>query len=127
LLLDSANGFVVNDDATLVDRKIFYPHSHNFRPHVVDEIGLRIGIKNLIGSASDHGRVKAYFRVSRKREAYEKLKAKLDEFYERRNEIVHSPNGTTGYAVDVVMDYINVFEMTADAIQAVLEKETAAW
>ncbi|WP_424627955.1 HEPN domain-containing protein [Bradyrhizobium sp. SYSU BS000235] len=126
-LLDSARGFVVDDDALQLNRAVFYRHSNNFRPHVVDEVGARLGIKNLIRNAADSGRIKSYFGVSKKNESYEKLKAKLDEFYERRNEIVHSLSGVTGYAVDVILDYIAVFEMTAESIKFVLSKEIAGW
>lgn len=126
-LLDSARGFVVDDDASQLNRTVFYRHSHNFRPHVVDEVGARLGIKNLIKNAADSGRIKTYFGVSKKNESYDKLRAKLDEFYERRNEIVHSLSGVTGYAVDVVLDYIAVFEMTAESIKLVLSREIAGW
>jgi len=126
-LLDSARGFVVDDDALQFNRAVFYRHSNNFRPHVVDEVGARLGIKNIIKNAADSSRIKNYFGVSRKNESYDKLKAKLEEFYERRNEIVHSLSGVTGYAVDVVLDYIVVFEMTAESIKVVLTKEIAGW
>ncbi len=126
-IVESARGFVVDDDASHIDRTIFCQQSHNFRPHIVDQIGSRIGINNLVDSAADSTKLRSYFGVTKKSEVSTNLRSKLDEFYERRNDIVHSLTGTTGYAVDVVIDYIELFELTAESIQFTLAKATAAW
>ncbi|MBB1634794.1 hypothetical protein A9975_28560 [Cupriavidus sp. UME77] len=78
-------------------------------------------------SVAENTKIKSYFGVTVKSIAAERLKAKLDEFYDRRNEIVHSLTGNTGYAVDVVMDYIKMFELTAESMTNVLTKELASW
>ena len=94
---------------------------------MVEEIAQRLGIKSLIDNASESNKLKAYFGVTKKSEVQKRLRARMTEFYERRNGIVHSLSGTTGYAVDVVIDYIKMFEMTAEAIVVVLKRETASW
>lgn len=127
VLLDSVQGFVVRDDASLLDRTMFAQHSNNFRPHVVNEIANRLGITELLNKASDSNRLRSYFGVTKKTEVSERLLAKLGEFYDRRNEIVHSLSSSTGYAVDVVLDYIELFEATADSIRNALLKELAKW
>jgi hypothetical protein len=127
LLIDSVRGFVIDDDAIHIEKDIFSQHSNNFRPHIVDEIASRIGIAAFIDSAGDSGRLKSYFGVTTKIDVAKKLRSKLDEFYDRRNETVHSLGGSTGYAVDVILDYINLFEMTAESMKNVLGKAIASW
>lgn len=126
-LIEAAQGFVINDDANFLEPTVFAQHSNNFRPHVVNEIALRLGITEFIGKVADTGKIKSYFGVSKKADAADKLRAKLDEFYDRRNETVHSLNGATGYAVDVILDYLEVFELTAESAKSVLAKELATW
>ena len=126
-LLDSARGFVIADDATLFDRKVFLHHSNNFRPSVVDEIAYRIGIKGLLDDVAESGKLKAYFGVTSKKEVIALLRPKLNEFYDLRNEIVHSLNSSAGYAVDVVVNYIELFEAVADSIKTVLSRTALKW
>jgi hypothetical protein len=127
VLLDSIQGFVIRDDSTLLDKTVFSSHSNNFRPHVVNELGNRLGISDVIAKATDSSRLRAYFGVTKKAEVAEKLTSKLTDFYERRNETVHSLNTASGYATDVILDYINLFEMVADSIKHVLGREIAKW
>lgn len=126
-LLDSARGFVVDNDSSFINRMVVSSHSNNFRPHVVDEIAARLGVKNLVALASDSAAIKSYFGVTRKSESATLLKLKLDEFYQRRNEIVRSISSATGYAVDVVVDYLDLFVLLAEAIKNALAREIAGW
>jgi hypothetical protein len=126
-LLDSARGFVVGDDAALLDKKVLIHHMHNFRPSVVDELAGRLGIKSLISDSCDSNKLRAKFGLTRKHEVEKTVRAKLNEFYERRNSIVHSLSSASGYAVDVVIDYIELFEAVADSMKTVLVKTTAKW
>lgn len=126
-LIESARGFVVENECSHIDRTVIASHNNNFRPHVVDEIAARIGIRNLIDSASDSNKLRAYFGVTKKSDVILKLKPKLNEFYQRRNEIVHSLSASTGYAVDFVIDYIELFEALGEGIKSSLAKETAKW
>jgi hypothetical protein len=126
-LLDSASGFVIEDNATKLDQTVFYQHARNFRPHVVDEIASRVGVKGLMASAADTAKLKTYFGVAKKSDCALKLKTKLDDFYRQRNEIVHSLKATSGNSVDTLFDYIQLFEDTAESISRVLAHETAKW
>lgn len=126
-MVESAVGFIVNDDSTKFERDNFFHHSHNFRPHVVDELAKRVGIDNIIDAVSDNTGLKSYFAVTKKSDCARMLRDKLNGFYEKRNLVVHSLNGTTGEAVDVVLDYINVFEMTAESMVNVIKRVTASW
>lgn len=127
ILLDTGRGFVIDDDAKQIDRGNFFHSSRNFRPHIVNEIVGRLGINDVISSAADSASIKSYFGVTKKAESGIKLRAKLDEFYDRRNLIVHSLSGATGYGVDTVFDYMNLMELTAEAIMNVLVRQTARW
>ena len=126
-LLESARGFVVDDDAASIDSHVMVHHMHNFRPGVLDELAGRLGIKSLVDEAAESAKLKSYFGVSKRHEAAKLLRSKLAEFYDKRNGIVHSLNSTSGYAVDVVIDYIELFEGFADSIKGVLVKTTAKW
>lgn len=127
VLVESARSFVIDEDVARLDRENFYHHRHNFRPHVVDELAMRVGIGNIIDSAADGAKIKAYFGVTKKSDSAKLLRAKLNDFYEKRNLVVHSLSGSTGYAVDMVLDYIGLFEMTADSIVSVVKRTTSLW
>lgn len=126
-MLDVAHAFVVDDSATRLDAKTVVYHSNNFRPEVVDELGARLGIKNLTQRTADAPRIKTYFSTSRTKDSYALLKNKLDEFYIKRNEIVHSLNSSSGYGVDYVLDWIALFELVAQSTIEALQRATAEW
>lgn len=125
--LDALQGFVIGDDASKLDSETFGHHSNNFRPGTVAEIFARFGVKDLINQLGENTRLKNYFGVSSKAQCAERLKAKWDDFYERRNETVHSLGGTSGFAVDTIESYIELFELTADALKGVLTKTLDTW
>ena len=78
-------------------------------------------------AAADNIKIKNYFNVTKKSESARRLVAKLDEFYNLRNTIVHSLSGVTGVGVDTALEYITLLELTAEAIMAVLVRQTAKW
>ena len=126
-ILDGASGFVVLDDPSLMDGSILGHHRNNYKSHVFDEVAARIGVKSLIENAAEIGRVKSYFGVSTKSDAGRLLKAKLDSFYDKRNEIVHSLNTASGYGVDTLYDYIEMFDCASDGIKSALSSHIAKW
>ena len=71
--------------------------------------------------------MKNYFGVTSKAECSARLMAKRNEFYDRRNETVHSLGGATGYAVDAVISYIDFLELTAEALKGVLARTLTSW
>jgi len=125
--LDALQGFVVNDDASKLATETFGHHANNFRPGTVGEIFQRFAIKSLINQLGESSKLKSYFGVTKKEDCALKLSAKWNEFYDRRNETVHSLGGNSGYAVEVVIGYIELFELTADALKGVLTKALATW
>ena len=127
LLIKSADRFVIGGDAAGFLTSIFYEHSRNFKPKVVDEIAARLGIKVLIDKASDNNKLRTYFGVTHKKEVAQKLRISLDEFFDRRNEVVHQLTANRGYGVDTILNYINLFEVTTEAIKLTLEKVTQSW
>jgi hypothetical protein len=127
VMVDCTKGFVVDDDPALLDGATMAHHSNNFKPHVVDELSNRIGIKSLIDSACDHAKLKTYFGTSTKADTAKRLRVKLNEFYDRRNEIVHSLSAVAGYGVDSVLDYVDFFEAIAECIKLTLAKAVATW
>jgi hypothetical protein len=40
---------------------------------------------------------------------------------------VHSLSGTTGFGTEVILDYLTLFEATAESMKSVLVKEIAKW
>jgi RiboL-PSP-HEPN len=126
-ILDTAQLFVVGDDPTNIDAATIVHHSNNFRPRVVDEISARIGIQNLISRTAEGVRIKTYFDVATAREAASLLHPRLDDFYDRRNELVHSLSSTTGYGVDYVLEWIALFEVVADSMKDALSRAIKNW
>lgn len=126
-IIEVAQLFVINDDASRMDPATTVHHSNNFRPRVVDEIAARIGIKNLTARTAEGGRVKTFFGVATSAAAASLLQPKLDDFYNRRNEIVHSLSSTSGYAVDYVLEWISFFDAVADSMKDVLVRIVADW
>jgi len=126
-LVDGTKGFVLDDDPAHLDVSTMAHHSNNFKAHVVDELSRRIGIQSLIDSASENSRIKAYFGTSTKAETSRRVRVKLNEFYDRRNEIVHSLSSASGYGVDAAFDYFDFFELFADSIKGSLGKTVATW
>ncbi len=127
LLLESAQVFVVSDDASRMDASTTVHHNNNFRPRVVDEIAARVGVPNLTARTAEGPKIRTHFSVAGSTAAAKLLRLKLDEFYDRRNEIVHSLNSTSGYGVDIVMDWIKLFELVAESMKNALARATAAW
>lgn len=126
-LVECTKGLVLDDDPAHLDASTMVHHSNNFKAHVVDELSRRIGMQSLVDSASESSKLKAYFGTSTKVETSKRLRVKLNEFYDRRNEIVHSLSAAAGYGVDAVLDYFEFFELFADSIKASLGKAVAAW
>lgn len=127
LLLDAAQVFVVSDDASRLDASTAVHHSNNFRPKVVDEIAARVGIPNLTARTAEGPKIRTHFSVATSAAAAKLLRMKLDEFYDRRNEIVHSLNSTTGYGVDIILEWIVLFELVAESMKNTLTRATATW
>ncbi|WP_157971402.1 hypothetical protein [Dyella sp. C9] len=125
--LDALQGFVVNDDPTKLASATFGYHANNCRPDVVADIFKRLDIKKIREQLGESTKLKSHFGVTKKEDCASKLWAKWNEFYDRRNETVHSLGGSTGYAVEVVFGYIELFELTADALKGVLTKALATW
>lgn len=125
--LDALTGFVVHDDASKLVSTVFGYHANNFRPDVVTEIFKRLCIKELMPQIGESSRLKNHFGVTKKDECAKKLSAKWNEFYERRNETVHSLGGNSGFAVEVIIGYIEIFELTAESLKTVLAKNLATW
>lgn len=126
-ILDVAQMFVVGDDASRLDAATTVHHSNNFRPNVVDEISARVGIPDLVRQTAQAARVKAHFGVATADMAASHLRLKLNEFYDRRNEIVHSLSSTAGYGVDYVLEWTSLFEVVAESMKNALLRAVSAW
>ncbi|HEY8904339.1 MAG TPA: HEPN domain-containing protein, partial [Chthoniobacterales bacterium] len=103
--LEAIQSFVINDDPSKLIGASFGHHSNNFRPDIVSEIFARFKIKKIIAQIADNAKLKTYFGVPMNGNCEKSLFAKWNEFYDRRNETVHSLGGSSGYAVDAVMSY----------------------
>ena len=125
--LGALQGFVVEDDPSKLDTQAFGHHSNNFRPAIVAQIFKRFAVKDLTGQLGENVKLKNYFGVTTKTECTNKLIAKWNEFYDRRNETVHSLGGASGFAVDAVIAYIEFIELNAEALKNVLAKKLALW
>lgn len=126
-ILESARGFVMMDDGTAIDGKTFCHHNRNFKPDVVEEISGRIGISKVIRKSSDFHKIKVHFGLSTVSEVEPKLVAKLNDFYQTRNDIVHSLNGMTGFGVDYVNDHIDLMEAFCESLKSVFQRHVSGW
>lgn len=126
-VVESARGFVLMDDPKSIDGRFFGHHSNNFKPAIVNEIVGRLGLKNIFSKISDNSKIRRHLGVNSKAESERKLTTKLNAFYDTRNEIVHSSSSSTGYGVDIVLDYAEIFEISAEAIKTSLEAHIATW
>lgn len=126
-LLDSATGFVSRDDPNHILRSVFAAHSNNFRPHVVNEISARLNIQDIITKIADTSRVKRITKEAKRDDSAKKLRSALDDFYTRRNRIVHSLSPSTGFGVSILITDIELLEATAMSMKDVLAIETSAW
>jgi hypothetical protein len=126
-ILDSARGFIMLDDSSSINGKMFCHHSRNYRPVVVDEIASRIGVKKVMRKASDSNRLRRHFGVTTVAEVEPKLIAKLNSFYETRNGIVHSLSSATGFGTEYVNDHIDLIEAFADSLKNVLYRHISGW
>lgn len=125
--LGALQGFVVEDDASKLDSQTFGHHSNNFRPAIVVEIFKRFAVKDLIGQLGENVKLKNHFGVTTKAQCSTRLVAKWTEFYDRRNETVHSLGGASGLAVDAVISYIEFMELNAEALKGVLARTLTSW
>jgi hypothetical protein len=125
--LGALQGFVIEDDASKLDSQTFGHHSNNFKPAIVAEIFKRFAIKDLMGQLGENVKLKNHFGVTTKDQCSTRLIAKWNEFYERRNETVHSLGGASGFAVDAVISYIEFMELNAEALKGVLARTLTTW
>jgi hypothetical protein len=125
--LGALQGFVVEDNASKIDSQSFGHHTRNFKPTVVADIFKRFEIKKLTDDLGEYSKLKTYFGVTTRADCSSKLTAKWDDFYDRRNETVHSLGGASGLAVDVVISYVEFMELIAEALKNVLAKKLASW
>lgn len=126
-IIDSARSFVMMDDGEAIDGKTFCFHSRNFKPDVVDEISNRIGVSKVLRKASESHRIKMHFGLNTISEVEPKLVAKLNDFYQTRNDIVHSLNGSTGFGIDYVNDHIDLIETFSESLKSVFQKHVNGW
>ncbi|MBJ9594772.1 HEPN domain-containing protein [Burkholderia seminalis] len=125
--LDAQQGFVIGNDPTKLSGQVFAHHSNNFKPHVVIEILGRLGITKLVETMAESTKLKNYFGVTKKDDCHSRTKAKWIEFYDRRNETVHSLGGASGFAIEIVFGYIEFLELVAESMKATVERTIAAW
>jgi len=126
-VIESVRAFALLDDVSTLNSAVFAEHSRNFKPTVVNEIGSRLGMRDVVGQAAEFAAVRKYFSVTSKVESAERLNLKLEEFYGIRNSIVHSLNANRGYGVDTVFEYIELFECYSDGLRAAISRHVAAW
>lgn len=125
--LGALQGFVVDGDPSKLDSQTLAHHSNNFKPAIVAEIFKRFAVKDLTGQLGENVKLKNLFGVTTKGDCSIKLIAKWNEFYDRRNETVHSLGGASGFAVDVVISYIEFMEINAEALKSDLTKTLTSW
>ncbi|BBP74198.1 hypothetical protein PHLH7_03020 [Pseudomonas sp. Ost2] len=125
--LEAQQGFVIGNDPAKLAVQVFPHHSNNFKPGVVVEIMARLGMSKVIETMAEYARLKTYFGVTKKEDCCSRIKTKWIEFYDRRNETVHSLGGTTGFAIEVIFDYIEFLELVAEAMKATVGRAISAW
>ncbi|HBO3624719.1 TPA: hypothetical protein L4S57_006039 [Pseudomonas aeruginosa] len=125
--LEAQQGFVIGNDPTKLSVQVFPHHSNNFKPGIVTEILARLGINKTLETMAEYAKLKSYFGVTRKEDCCTRIKTKWIEFYDRRNETVHSLGGTTGFAIEVIFDYIEFLELVAESMRATVGRAISTW
>ncbi|HEX5181882.1 MAG TPA: HEPN domain-containing protein [Allosphingosinicella sp.] len=124
VVIESAAKMVIGNDAEGVDEKLVAFHMNNFKPHVVDEIGRRIGVSSVIRSVSGTRDIKNIF-PGKVNDVEIQLRAALTEFYDIRNEIVHSLSSAAGQGLSNVETRLSMFETFGRSIKSVLQGHLA--
>ena len=120
IVVDSAAKMVISNDSDGVDEKLVAFHTNNFKPHVVDEIGRRVGVSSMIRSVSGTRQIKDMF-PGKINDVEIQLRSALTEFYDTRNEIVHSLSSAAGQGLSNVETRLGMFEAVGRAIKSVLK------
>jgi hypothetical protein len=126
-ILETVRGYALMDDVSVLDSRFFASHPRNFKPSVLNEIGSRLGISDIVGRAAEHLMIKRYFAETSKTDTARKLRSRLDGFYQIRNGIVHSLNAANGYGIEIVFDYIDLFERFSEALVVAITREIETW
>jgi hypothetical protein len=105
VLLEGLIRYPTRDAHTHVEPKFLCEHTNNMRLDTILELSSRVGIKNIQAGLFRSSDLKKTLSAKKSDEFNIQLKAKLNEFYNLRNEIVHAIGQSTGYGISIFDEY----------------------
>lgn len=88
-------------------------NENNMRPGQINDLFNRIGVKNIFESGCNFPELIEYFGCQTAGQAVEKLRAEIEDFFARRNNIAHAIVFGSSDGADTIDQDIEVFRLTA--------------
>lgn len=120
--LKSLIAFPIDGQKSAFLAALLSEHENNMRWETITELSGRIGVRKLGDMMFSHIELREKLGGANKNDFGEMLRRKLNEFYTRRNEIVHSIAQTSGMGITVFSQWVNFFLLLANAFAQALEK-----
>jgi hypothetical protein len=94
-------------------------NDYNMRPNELNRLFNQVGLKNICGVASSHEPLRTYLGCESAETAHMELKARVDDFFRRRNEIAHAIQLNSSSGPPALTADITLFREFGKAIAAV--------
>ena len=120
---DTVYAFCTGD----LDQEIFgrvVQNENNMRPDEINRIFRRCGLKDIVRQTASDEKILTFFSEDEPDRACQKLRATLNDFFERRNRIAHSLNPQSSSSPGQIGRDVEVFSSVGKALCQALEAET---
>ena len=120
---DTVYAFCTGD----LDQDIFgqvVQNENNMRPDEINKIFRRCGLKDIVRQIAADQRMLTFFSEDEPDRACQKLRAALEDFFERRNQIAHSLNPQSSSSPGQIRRDVEVFSGVGEALCRALEAKT---
>jgi hypothetical protein len=114
-ILTGLIAYPVQGQTASFDPKLLCDHERNMRWDMVVELSARVGVKALSDKMFKSAPLKAQLGGPKKADFARALEARVSEFYELRNGIVHSISQNAGIGVGVFSDWAAFFRTLTTA------------
>ena len=113
--LRSLIAFPIAGNTTEFSAPLLSEHENNMRWDTIAELAGRIGLRKLGEAMFGHMDLRTNVGAGNKNDFEQALQRRLNEFYHRRNEIVHSIAQTAGIGVSVFAQWVEFISLIAAA------------
>ncbi|NVO30242.1 HEPN domain-containing protein [Hymenobacter lapidiphilus] len=126
IIINSLISIKKNKSFNLVP-EVFSDNERNFKSNLIDEIfSKRIGVKDLWKRISREAEMQNYFPGSSVENVERLSKLKLDDFIQKRNEVIHRGRSYYAPSTGDVKDCIKFFKCIVTCIATILSSSLAA-